>query len=80
MSNQITSYIRTAVPLLIGSIVAWLSRKGVHASDAQVAFATAGLTFIVGMVYYIIVRKLEARWPKLGVLLGVPTKPVYGAK
>jgi hypothetical protein len=77
MSDQLTSYIRTAVPFIIGAIVAWLTKKGVHVSDASVASATALLTFVFGMVYYVVVRWLEVRYPKLGVLLGVPSKPTY---
>lgn len=77
MTDQITSYIRTVVPYIVGSVIAWLATKGYHVSDATMASSTALLTFAVGSVYYIVVRWLEQKSPKLGVLLGVPAKPTY---
>lgn len=78
MQDLVTSVIRTAVPLAVGAVVSYLATKGLHAPDAVVAQATAFLTFAVGFVYYIVVRWLESKNPKLGVLLGKPTKPTYG--
>lgn len=78
MQNYITSGIRTAVPYVIGAVVAWLTQKGVHVSPASVASATAIVTFLVGSLYYVVVRTVERKYPKAGYLLGVPTKPTYG--
>lgn len=78
MQDIIKSAIRTFVPYIVGLVFAWLAEKGVHVQPDQVASATALLTFAVGSVYYLVVRLLEHKWPKLGVLLGVPSKPVYG--
>ena len=77
MSDIATSIIRTIVPLLIGGVVSWLADKGINAPADVVALSTAIFAFLVGSLYYIVVRALEARWPKLGVLLGKPAKPTY---
>lgn len=79
MQNIITSGIRTLVPYVVGAVVAWLATKGYHVSDATMASATAFLTFGIGSVYYLVVRSLEHKYPKFGVLLGVPVKPSYEA-
>lgn len=77
MSDQLTSYIRTLVPTLVGAIIAFLAEKGINVPiDIQTA-TTALLTALFAVLYYIIVRKLESKWPKLGVLLGVPSAPTY---
>jgi uncharacterized membrane protein (DUF441 family) len=77
MNDILTSFVRTIVPYVIGATVAWLGNKGLHVSDSQVASATALLTFGVGSAYYLVARWLEGKNPKLGVLLGIPTKPTY---
>lgn len=81
MSNDVlTSVIRTGVPYVIGAVVAWLANKNVHVSDAQVASATAFVAFGIGTGYYMVVRVLETKYPKLGWLLGVPSQPTYSVK
>jgi hypothetical protein len=77
MSDQITSYIRTVVPYAIGAIVAWLAAKGINVPEDLIAPTTALITAAAGTLYYIVVRKLEQKWPKLGVLLGVAKTPEY---
>jgi hypothetical protein len=77
MSDQIVSYIRTIVPALVGALVAWLIAQGINIPDNIVEPTTALLTALSAALYYIIVRKLESKYPKLGVLLGVAKKPVY---
>ena len=80
MSDQITSYIRTFVPIVIGAVVSYFATKGFNVPlDLQVA-ATAFLTVLISTVYYIIVRKLESKYPNLGILLGVPSAPTYPPK
>lgn len=76
-SGYVTSVIRTAVPYLIGLIVSWLISLGLPASVKDAA--TAILTFVIGTIYYLGVRALEKKWPKLGWLLGSPTAPTYPA-
>ena len=78
MNDKIISFIRTYVPILVGSLLSILARWGLDVdSGTALALSTAitGL-FIAG--YYTVARLLEARYPKLGVLLGVPKAPAYG--
>jgi hypothetical protein len=75
---MLTSIIRTAVPYLVGLIVSAFTFAGVTVSDELRASLVSLVTFVIGTVYYVGVRFLEKKWPKIGVLLGVPTPPVYG--
>lgn len=73
-SDQTIALIRTFVPALVGLLIAALAKIGAHVdNDAVAALVDAA---IVG-AYYTVVRQLEARWPWLGVLLGVPKAPTY---
>lgn len=77
MSATIVSLIRTWVPTLVGSLVAWLLVLGIEIdADAQ-AGLVVGLTGLLVSAYYGIVRVLERRWPWVGYLLGVPAEPTY---
>jgi len=77
MSDQITSYIRTIVPALVGALVAFLIGKGINIPENIVEPTTALITALAAALYYIIVRKLEQKWPKLGILLGIAKAPEY---
>lgn len=77
MSDQVTSYIRTIVPAVVGAFVTFLIGKGINIPEDIVEPTTALLTAVVAALYYIIVRKLEQKWPKLGLLLGVAKTPEY---
>lgn len=79
MQDLQTSVVRTAVPYLVSGVITLLTIAGVNASDGLVAGLTALAAFLVGTAYYLIVRMLETRWPKLGWLLGKPTQPTYKA-
>lgn len=78
MSDYMTSLIRTIVPYLVGLVLAYLTTNGIHLSSEQVVSLSATLAFAIGALYYIVVRALEHKWPKLGWLLGVPSAPTYG--
>lgn len=70
MNTLIPSLIRTYVPVVVGSLVAWLISLGVAVDTSlQVGLVTA-LTGILIAVYYTVVRVLERKWPALSVLLG----------
>lgn len=73
----ITSAIRTGVPLAVGWLVAWLLAHGIDVPAQARDWAVGGLTFAAAFGYYLAVRALEHKWPQVGVLLGVPIKPVY---
>lgn len=80
--NLGTSLVRTGAPM----VVAWLlslpiapivlSGIGVDTERATQILAPL-VAFGMSFAYYALVRLLERRWPKLGVLLGVPAKPTY---
>lgn len=70
MSDFITSIIRTYVPIIVGTILAFLASKGITL-DAE---AAANLTLFLGAlfsgVYYLVVRLIERKFPQAGWLLG----------
>lgn len=80
MNDYVLSCIRTGVPIVIGAGVSYLARKhGIVVPKTLSAEATIWLTGAVTAAYYGIVRALEKRWPKVGILLGAARKPVYVA-
>lgn len=78
MSDLIASIIRTAVPSIVGVIVGWLTTLGVTLPKQQEENLSLLIAFAAGLLWYVIVRALEQKWPALGVLLGVPKQPAYG--
>lgn len=80
MSDFVVSLIRTWTPIAVGAVVSWLVAAQVLDPDAA-AGAEEGLiiagTAIIQGAYYLIVRGLAAKWPSLGVLLGVNRSPNY---
>ena len=78
MSDYLLSLIRTAVPAGIGALVSWLAvEHGILVPEGLTNEATIWLTGLVVTLYYGIVRALEKRWPRFGILLGAARKPVY---
>lgn len=76
--DQLASLVRTAVPYAVGLVLAFLARKwGIILDDASSAGLTAGLATLAGTVYYVVVRALEARWPRVGWFLGLAWSPEY---
>lgn len=79
-----TSGIRTASAYLVAWLLS-LKFAGPVLTLFNVGSATARerLTslaiFVIGTIYYLVVRILEEHFPKVGVLLGVPSKPTYSA-
>lgn len=76
LSNVVTSIIRTVVPVVVGSILAVLAKRGFDLDQAEI---NSWLIPTVISGYYAIVRTLEAKYPNLGWLLGVPKAPGYSA-
>lgn len=74
MTDYGRSLIRTIVPLLVGSLVAWLATRGIEVDRAAILPAVDA---IFTAVYYGVVRFLETKFPKAGWLLGVPGAPSY---
>lgn len=65
---------RTLIPLVVGWLLAQAARYGFSISEDAL---TGVLEPIFAGVYYVIVRWLEMKFPKLGVLLGALKQPNY---
>ena len=65
------SLVRTAVPLIVGPLVA---RYGFDVDDPTVSVVLAA---VISYLYYVVVRVLELKFPTLGFLLGMNKQPVY---
>lgn len=79
MSNYLVSLIRTVAPAVVGAFLSWLALHGLGVPAGERESITAAVTALAVIAYYAVVRALEHRWPKLGVLLGVPQAPQYGS-
>lgn len=66
--------LRTLVPML----VTWLVGIPLVAelNVDQTALENA-LAVILGMIYYVVIRQVEKKFPKAGILLGYPAAPKY---
>jgi hypothetical protein len=80
VNNLVTSWIRTGVPYIVSAAASWLIAKGIDVSPEASAAAVTALTLVIGNVYYVVVRKLEQKWPQYGWLLGVAVQPTYQQK
>jgi hypothetical protein len=68
------SVIRTIVPIVVGSFIAWLAARGVKVDEATILPA---IDAIVAGAYYALIRLVEHKYPKAGWLLGSPGAPSY---
>jgi hypothetical protein len=67
------SLIRTLVPVLVTLLGPWAARwLGIEATQLEQALSVA-----LGAAYYLLVRLLEQRLPRMGWLLGYPQQPTY---
>lgn len=77
MYDLILSWVRTAVPAAVGSLIAWLATKGYNLDPEQ----ATGLILAIGgaaiTLYQVVVSTLQRKWPIVGVLLGSTKVPVY---
>lgn len=82
IGTYVTSLVRTLVPFLVGWLLSLplagpvLDTFGVS-GDQAAARLSAALTVALGAAWYALARLIEHRWPKAGVLLGVPSSPTY---
>lgn len=72
-TNLLLSIRRTIVPILVGLIMA--SFLGKYIDDVQELQNV--LSSVIAAVYYAVIRVIETKWPKIGILLGAKTQPVY---
>lgn len=77
MSDLLVSWIRTAVPVGVTALTAWLLSKGIVVGDEAEAGLVTGLSGLVGATYYALARILERKYPWLGFLLGSRKQPTY---
>lgn len=77
MSDAFVGLIRTWVPAGVGAALAWLITLGVELDPQTEAGLLTSLTALAIALYYTVIRLLEAKWPAVGVLLGVPKTAVY---
>lgn len=72
-----TSIIRTVVPIIVGAIASALATVGFQLSDEGQELIGTVLAALIAIVYYVIARTLEQKFPAAGALLGKPSRPVY---
>jgi hypothetical protein len=82
MSPYLISLIRTWAALAAGFVlslpgVPWLLDLLGVSSDRATEVVSGLVSLALAALWYAVVRALEHRWPRLGVLLGVPTAPAY---
>lgn len=71
----IASIIRTAVPIVIGTLLSLLARVGFNLDLEGQAELTTWLTSLFIGGYYIVVRLIEQKVPQVGWLLGLAKSP-----
>lgn len=69
------SIVRTLVPVAVGQLIAWLATLGMTVPEDVETALTVILGFVVTTVYYVAIRFLEQKFPKLGALLGWAAVP-----
>lgn len=75
MNDYIVSLIRTWVPVGVGVVITWVANQlGADIDSVEVGMAVTGMVIAI---YYAVVRKLEDRYPALGLLLGRQQAPTY---
>jgi len=71
MNNMDRNICRTAVPAIIGAIVAWVTKEWATLPSADLMY----LTPLATTAYYTAIRFAEEKWPKASWLLGcLPVK------
>lgn len=75
MNAYITSIIRTFVPIVVGTVAAFLVAHGLP--DVDEAAVEGWLTPVLIGAYYAAIRAAEKKWPQIGWLLGKAAQVVY---
>lgn len=78
MNDYAVSLIRTWVPILVGGAAVWLGREhGIVIDEDIQAETIVPITGLVIGAYYSVVRWVETKKVKAGVLLGRAATPTY---
>ena len=76
MSSPSTpSIVRTVVPVIVGAIASYFVTLGVTLQEDVMAALSVIITAAATAIYYIVVRWLEQKFPKIGILLGWAAVP-----
>lgn len=79
LAQSLIAIIRTVVPTVVGTLIAWLAAKGLDLGAQQEALSTA-LVAACTALYYALVTLLERKvHPAFGWLLGAAKAPTYDA-
>lgn len=74
-----SSIIRTVVPIAVGALLTWLVSFGIEFDpETQTQIIAAALVLITALVqalYYVLCRLVEQKFPRFGILLGLPRTP-----
>lgn len=75
MPLLLISFVRTITPGIVGMVVGWFTALGLTVDPEFEGALTAvlGLTFMG--LYYLVVRLIEQKFPKVGILLGYAKSP-----
>jgi hypothetical protein len=80
LRDYFASAVRTVVGYAIATALTYIARHtGIIIDEHTSAGLVQGFTFIVGALYYIVVRGAEVKFPKLGWLLGLAKLPTYAS-
>lgn len=77
LRDLIPSIVRTVVPILVSQIVALLGMLGVILPEDASAQVANLVGLMVGSLFYVLVRIIETKYPKIGLLLLFIKVPVY---
>lgn len=69
--------VRTIVPAIVGAVLSFFATRGITVDSTFREALGFILTAALTGVYYVVLLKLETRWPLAGFLLGSTARPTY---
>jgi uncharacterized membrane protein (DUF441 family) len=76
LGDVLVSLVRTIVPAIVGTVLAWLASRGLDLTSYSNAVNAALVPLFIAL-YYALVRLAERKWPIAGILLGARRQPKY---
>jgi hypothetical protein len=76
LGDVLVSLVRTIVPAIVGTLLAWLASRGLDLTAYSNAVNAALVPLFIAL-YYALARLLERKWPVFGLLLGARRQPSY---
>ena len=88
LNDHIVAGIRTVVRWIVGVAIAQLAMQGIDVNEILKSLSDMGISVDVGSIvvtvtgivtaaYYALAKWAEAKWPKMGWLLGYAKAPTY---